>query len=77
MSSQPDFTDSWDDMRSRTWDLPDGSLEGLLAALSAARQPLAVQQTALRRWLDSPAARPAPRSLLAAVRKFLAVDTGG
>jgi len=69
-------TDSWDDMRSRTWDNPDASLEGLLASLGAARKPLAVQQDALRGWLHSAASRPAPESLITAVRKFLAVNVG-
>jgi hypothetical protein len=76
VADAPDFTDSWDDMRARTWDSPDTSLEGLLAALGAARKPVAVQQAALRDWLHSAPARPAPAKLLSAVRKFLAVDGG-
>lgn len=71
------FTDSWDDMRARTWDNLDSSLEGLLATLGAARRPIAEQQDALRAWLDSAAAIPADASLLSAVQKFLAVDAGG
>jgi hypothetical protein len=69
-------TDSWDDMRSRTWDNPDASLEGLLASLGAARKPVAEQQAALKNWLHSAAARPAPAKLLSAVRRFLAVSDG-
>lgn len=76
MSEGPGNTDSWDDMRSRTWDNPDTSLEGLLATLGVARKPIAEQQAALRRWLHSAPARPAPAKLTAAVRKFLAVDSG-
>ena len=76
MSDQPDFTDSWDDMRSRTFDNPDSSLEGLMATLGVARRPHAEQQTALRGWLHSAAARPAPAKLTTAVRRFLAVDSG-
>jgi hypothetical protein len=76
VADQPDFTDSWDDMRARTWDNPDASMEGLLAALGAARKPLAEQQAVLRTWLHSAAARPAPPKLLSAVRRFLAVDLG-
>lgn len=76
MAEQPDFTDSWDDMRSRTWDSPDASLEGLLATLGVARRSHAEQQAALRTWLHTASARPAPDSLTGAVRKFLAVDTG-
>ena len=76
MSEEPDFTDSWDDMRSRTWDNPDASLEGLMATLGVARSAHVVQQAALRIWLHSAAARPAPAKLTAAVRKFLAVDGG-
>lgn len=74
--NSPDFTDSWDDMRSRTWDNPDASLEGLLASLGAARKPIAAQQDALKQWLHSAPARPAPDKLLAEVRKFLAVSSG-
>ena len=74
--SQP--ADSWDDMRARTWDLyedgkPSASLETLLGALGASRRPLASQQAALRSWLGSAAAVPAPVALKSAVRKFLAV----
>lgn len=76
MSEDAGNTDSWDDMRSRTWDNPDASLEGLLASLGAARRPIAEQQAALRHWLHSAPARPAPEQLLTAVRKFLAVSSG-
>jgi hypothetical protein len=76
VADEPEFTDSWDDMRARTWDNPDASLEGLLASLGAARRPLAEQQAALRSWLHSAAARPAPARLLTAARRFLAVDGG-
>jgi TilS substrate binding domain len=75
MTKPPD-TDSWDDMRSRTWDNPDDSLQGLLGALGAGGLPIAEQQAALRRWLDSAAACPAPERLLAAVHQLLAVDSG-
>lgn len=70
--------DSWDAMRSRTWDMYDGTgpekrLEALLGVLGAARKPIAQQQLALRNWRDSAPAHAAPSELLEAVRKFLEV----
>lgn len=75
-SSGPGNADSWDDMRARTWDNPDASFQGLLSALGVGGKRISEQQDALRRWLHSAPARPAPKTLLAEVRKFLAVAGG-
>lgn len=66
----------WDRNRAQEWDLGDGSeddLSVLLGALGAMGKPLGEAQAALRRWLESPASKPAPGKLLGAVRKFLEV----
>jgi hypothetical protein len=62
-----------DTLRSRSWDVDGDSLEILLGLLGQRGQPVAAQQEALRAWLGSASARPAPQELLAAVRKFLEV----
>jgi hypothetical protein len=49
------------------------SLDVLIGALGQRNQPVASQQEALRDWLGSASARPAPKTLLRAVRKFLEV----
>ncbi len=62
-----------DTLRSMVWDVDGDTLDVLLGLLGQHGQPVAAQQEALRRWLGSASARPAPRKLLAAVRKFLEV----
>lgn len=62
-----------DTLRSRVWDVDSDSLDVLLGMLGQRNQTVAAQQEALRAWLGSASARPAPRTLLAAVRKFLEV----
>lgn len=69
--------DMGDVIRARTWDLlnPDGSpsedIYVLLGALGVFGKPLIQQRDALRLWLASPAAIPAPPKLRAAVHVFL------
>lgn len=79
MSAKKDIpagtTDTWDDMRARTWDLyvdgkPCDSLDVLLGVLGAAGKPAAYQREAVSRWLDSAASVPAPQSLLKDARAF-------
>lgn len=68
--------DSWDDMRARTWDNPpDMKLPELLGLLGAGNKSMHEQQEILKKWMDTPAARPAPDELLSAARSFLAVPT--
>ena len=78
MTLPPGDWDTGDVMRSRVFDFPPNPrLDDLLSALGVFGQPIADQQAALREWLDSPAAIPAPPKILAAVQKFLEVDSDG
>lgn len=65
--------------RASSWDLygPNGKpatdIDSLLSALGGFGKPVTEQQGLIAQWLESPAARPAPRKLVVAARKFLEV----
>jgi hypothetical protein len=70
-----DTLDTGDVMRSRVFDFPPGArLEDLLSAIGAGGLPISRQQAALREWLETSAAIPAPPRMLKSVRSFLEVD---
>lgn len=68
----PEVQDTWDALRSRSWDpLPKDDMPSLLAVLSVAQQPCEDQQHAVREWLGSSASTQAPESLKSAALKFV------
>ena len=74
--------DTYDDMRSRTWDLwnehnqPEDRLVVLFGVLGLMKKTLPEQQKELKAWLESPAAIPAPKRLKAAAQNFVDVPSG-
>jgi len=64
--------DTWDAMRAHSWDAGEIQLPALLGLIGAAGKPLAEQQDAVRAWLASPPAEPAPEYLKHQAREFLA-----
>jgi len=64
--------DTWDAMRAHSWDAGEIQLPALLGLIGAGGKPFAEQQDALRAWLASPPAEPAPEYLKHQVREFLA-----
>lgn len=71
------IADTWDDMRSRTFDMydahghPDEDFGTLLSSLGVYGKPRAQQEAAVNSWLESAAARPAPPALLQKARGFV------
>lgn len=66
--------DTWDVMRSRSWDpLPGDSLLSLLSSLGVGNSPRREQQEKVLRWLGSAVAQAAPPGLKRAARSFAGV----
>jgi hypothetical protein len=72
--------DTYDSMRMSDWDLfvdgkPADTLDVLLGSLGVSGKPYAQQAQVLTAWLESPAARPAPKLLLSRARRFISVES--
>jgi hypothetical protein len=68
--------DTYDSMRMSDWDLfvdgqPADTLDVLLGSLGVAGKPYTRQVQAVKVWLESPSARPAPKLLLSRARRFV------
>jgi hypothetical protein len=63
---------TWDDFRSKVWDLPGvDSVEVLLGVIGAAGLDRPAQQEAVREWAATPAYLPAPAPLKDQIREFI------
>jgi hypothetical protein len=67
-----DYTDTWDEMRARTWDADTENLAVLLGLVGAGALPVKEQQRALRAWTATAPYVACPPTLKAKIHTFLA-----
>ena len=65
------YTDTWDEMRARTWEADTENLTVLLGLIGAGRLQPGEQQRVLRAWTQTAAYVPCPPILKDMIEKFL------